>query len=213
MDSSEVFPDSQSLRSLRRRVAREAAFLIYTCQEKEYKQAKTTAAKILGARTLPSNREVAEELDAIAAEHEGPSRLERLLRMRKEALEIMQCLECYNPKLIGSVWRGTAHRNSDIDIVVFSANAEEVMRKIRKKGFKITKAEEILITKGGSKQSSFHVFVSLPSGDVAEIVIRSPEEETKIEKCEIYGDILKGLDLDQLKSVLKNDPYKRFIPE
>jgi len=210
MVSLEAPPDSQSLR---RRVAREAAFLIYTSQEKEYKQAKLRAAKILGARTLPSNREVAEELDAIAEEQEGPSRLERLLRMRNEALEIMQCLEQYNPKLIGSVWRGTVHRSSDIDIIVFSSNRREVMRKIQEKGFRISKTEEVLITKRGSKQSSFHVSVSLPSGDEAEIVIRNPEEETKVERCEIYGDIVKGLDLRQLKRVLKSDPYKRFIPD
>ena len=87
------------------------------------------------------------------------------------------------------------------------------MRKIQEKGFRISKTEEVLITKRGSKQSSFHVSVSLPSGDEAEIVIRNPEEETKVERCEIYGDIVKGLDLRQLKSVLKSDPYKRFIPD
>jgi len=210
MEPSEATRDSQPLR---RRVAREAAFLIYTSQEKEYKQAKIRAAEILGARTLPSNREVAEELDAIAAELEGESRLERLIRMRREALEVMQCLEIYNPRLIGSVWRGTIHRNSDIDIVVFSSNTEKVMRKIREKGFKITKAEEVIISKGGSKQSSFHISVSLPSSDEVEIVVRDPEEETKTERCEIYGDLIKGLNLDQLKSVLADDPYKRFIPD
>ena len=199
--------------SLRRRVAREAAFLIYTSQEKEYKQAKIRAAEILGARTLPSNREVAEELDAIAAEQEGESRLDRLIRMRKEALEIMQCLEQYNPRLVGSVWRGTIHRNSDIDIIVFSSDAEEVMRKIRKRGFKVSKAEEVLIAKRGEKQSSFHIYLSLPSGDEAEIVIRNPEEETEIERCEIYGDIIRGLDPDQLRNVLRSDPYRRFVPD
>jgi len=210
MEPSEAFRDSQSLR---RRVAREAAFLIYTSQEKEYKQAKLMAAEILGARTLPSNREIAEELDVIAAEQEGESRLERLLRMRKEALEIMQCLKPYNPKLIGSVWRGTIHKNSDIDIVVFSSNPREVVRKMQKKGFVISKVEEVIINKRGSKKSSFHVSVSLPSNDEVEIVIREPEEERKVERCEIYGDIIKGLNLDQLKRVLEDDPYKRFIPE
>jgi len=207
-------PDFLSnLQSLRRKVAREAAFLLYTSQEKEYKQAKLRAAGILGVRTLPSNREVAEELDILAEELEGPSRLERLLRMRREALEIMQCLERYKPRLVGSVWRGTVHRNSDIDIVVFSSDVEEVIRRIREKSFNISRAEEVLISKEGRKHSSFHVYLSLPSGDEAEIVIRKPEEEIKIERCEIYGDLVKGLDLDQLKKVLSSEPYKRFLPK
>ena len=46
---------------MRNRVAREAALLLYTSQEKEYKQAKKRASETLGARVLPSNLEVAEE--------------------------------------------------------------------------------------------------------------------------------------------------------
>jgi len=210
MSPSESFRDSQSLR---RRVAREAAFLIYTSQEMEYKQAKIRAAEILGVRTLPSNREVAEELDVIAEELEGESRLERLLRMRREALEVMQCLELYNPRLIGSVWRGTIHRNSDIDIVIFSQSPKEAARRLQDKGFHISDMEEVVISKRGNKQSSFHVSISLPSGDKVEIIIRSPDEEGIVERCEIYGDIIKGLNLDQLKDLLEKDPYKRFIPE
>jgi len=210
MESPEAPRNSQFLR---RKVAREAAFLLYTSQEKEYKQAKIKAAEILGVRILPSNREVAEELDAIAVELEGQSRLERLVRMRREALEIMECLERYRPKLIGSVWRGTIHKNSDIDIVVYSSSTESVIRELREKGFKITKAEEVPISKNGNKLYSFHVTVSLPSDDEVEIVIRSPEEETRIERCEIYGDVIKGLNLDQLKDVLESNPYERFIPD
>ncbi|KYH41976.1 MAG: DNA polymerase beta family nucleotidyltransferase [Candidatus Bathyarchaeota archaeon B63] len=201
--------DSQSLR---RRVAREAAFLIYTSQEKEYKQAKIRAAEILGARALPSNREVAEELDAIAEELEGQSRLKRLLKMRREALDIMECLAAYSPRLIGSVWRGTVHRNSDIDIVVYSSNPEEVMEELRKKGFRVSQVEEAIVTKRGRKESSLHISVSLPSSDEAEVIIREPDEEACMERCEIYGDVVRGLDIDQLRAILKNDPYRRFIP-
>ena len=56
---------------LKRRVAREAATLLYFGAEKEYKQAKDKAAKTLGAHFLPSNREVALELDNVTEEQEG----------------------------------------------------------------------------------------------------------------------------------------------
>ena len=92
---------------LKHRVAREAATLLYFGEEKEYKQAKTKAAQTLGTHFLPSNLEVALELDKIAEEHEGAKRRERLIEMRKEALKIMRLLSAYCPVLIGSVWRGT----------------------------------------------------------------------------------------------------------
>ena len=112
---------------LRNRVAREAAFLLYTSQEKEYKQAKKRATETLGARVLPSNFEVAEELDRIAEEREGAQRKELLLRMRREAREIMTALEDFNPRLVGSVWRGTARQNIDIDILTFSQDPIQLL--------------------------------------------------------------------------------------
>jgi len=209
-----VIPENlNDTRSLRKKVAREAAFLIYTSQEKEYKQAKRKAAEILGARILPSNREVADELDAIADEIEGEARLKRLLRMRREALEIMQCLEDYSPRLIGSVWRGTAHKNSDIDITVFSHDPKDVLKRIAERSFKIIKVEEDIIAEGEDKRSTFHIHIILPSGDEAEIVVRDPKDRIRDEICEIYGDVIRGLSLNELKKILESDPYRRFVPE
>ena len=56
---------------LKHRVTREAATLLYFGAEKEYKQAKQKAAQTFGVHFLPSNLEVALELDKIAEENEG----------------------------------------------------------------------------------------------------------------------------------------------
>ncbi|HYA78053.1 MAG TPA: tRNA adenylyltransferase, partial [Verrucomicrobiae bacterium] len=71
---------------LKCRVAREAATLLYFGAEKEYKQAKEKAAKNLCIHFLPTNLEVALELDKMAEENEGAKRKERLIQMRHEAL-------------------------------------------------------------------------------------------------------------------------------
>ena len=204
---------NSSTSSLRRKVAREAALLLYTLQEKEFKQAKERAARNLGLRILPTNLEVAEELDLIADEYEGESRWKRLIRMRKEALEIMETLKDFHPRLIGSVWRGTANKNSDIDIVVFSQNGRSVVRALSTKGFKIANIEKISVIKDGTSNQVLHIFLNLPSGDKVEIAVRSEEDLTKEEQCEIYGDLKKGLNIVQLKNVLKKNPLQRFIPK
>jgi len=82
---------------LKSRVAREAATLLYFGVEKEYKQAKIRAARTLGIHFLPSNLEVALELDKIAEENEGENRKERLIQMREEALQVMKLLDAYCP--------------------------------------------------------------------------------------------------------------------
>lgn len=204
--------EANRLTDLRKRVAREAAILLYTSQEKEYKQAKKRAAKTLGFRVLPSNLEVAEELDKVAEEKEGPSRGERLFQMRKGALQIMESLKDFNPRLVGSVWRGTAHQNSDIDILAFSQDPKVVLGQLQENKYKITSSEWRSVTKRGKKESSFHIHLVLSSGYEAEVVVRDPEKMGRAERCEIYGDAVTGLSPPQLQKVLKEKPLQKFVP-
>jgi predicted nucleotidyltransferase len=197
---------------LRSRVAQEAALLLYTSQEKEYKQAKKKAAETLGVRIFPSNREIAEELDQIAEDREGTQRRERLLRMRKEAKEIMESLKDFSPRLVGSVWRGTARQGSDIDIITFSQDHLQVLRQLQKHHFKVSRSERLSVTKEGEKESSFHIHIIFRSGDEAEVVVRSLISLEKQEKCETYGDVKTGLSLNQLAKVLKENPLQKFLP-
>ena len=197
---------------MRRRVAREAAVLLYTSQEKEFKQAKERAAESLGARVLPSNLEVAEELDRIADEFEGSERQARLIRMRREALRLMEALEKFQPRLIGSVWRGTARRNSDIDIEVFSSDLESVLEELRGRGFEVVEVERVTAARNKDVVESTHIYLTLESGEKAEVIIRNPEEMGKERLCEIYGDPVRGLGLRELQRVLREDPLKRFVP-
>ncbi|MEM2970633.1 MAG: nucleotidyltransferase domain-containing protein [Candidatus Bathyarchaeia archaeon] len=194
-------------------MAHEAAVLLYTSQESEYKQAKEKAVLNLGIRILPTNIEVARELYLIAEENEGQLRKDRLLRMRKEALEIMSTLRSFNPKLVGSVWRGTANINSDIDIAVYSFDRSLVLKKMEEKGFNVIETQVISGPSQKGAKESFHITVLLSSGDKAEIVVRDPDEKNQKNRCEIYGDIIEGLDTDQLSRILKEDPLKRFVPK
>jgi predicted nucleotidyltransferase len=197
---------------LRSRVALEAALLLYTSQEKEYKQAKQRAAETLGVRVLPRNLEVAEELDRIAEEREGASRKELLLRMRREAHKIMDILRNFNPRLVGSVWRGTARQNSDIDIITFSQDELQVLKQLQKHNFVAESSEWRSATKEGRKEASFHIHIFLPSGDEAEVVVRSPDCLGQPERCEIYGDVKTGLNLNQLAKIIKDNPLQKFVP-
>lgn len=197
----------------RNRVAREAALLLYTSQEKEYKQAKKRAAENLGVRVLPSNIEVADELDRIAEEREGASRKKRLLRMRREAYKIMNALKDFNPRLMGSVWRGTARQNSDIDVVIFCQDQTQVLKQLQKYNFAAESSEWCSVTKEGRREGAFHIHLALPSGDKAEIVVRSPECIGEQERCETYGDTRTGLNLTQLTEIIKENPLQKFVPK
>jgi len=196
---------------LRCRIAKEAATLLYFGSEKEYKQAKLKAAKTIGANFLPTNLEVAMELDKIAEANEGTARKERLIQMRKGALKIMQTLKDYSPVLIGSVWRGTVRRGSDIDITVYHDMPYEILNLIKTIA-KISRTEWTAVTKKGKTEESFHVYIEISSKQPVEIVVRSSDESGYRVKCEVFGDELKGLNIQELERVLKENPAQKFIP-
>ena len=197
---------------LRCKIAREAATLLYFGAEKEYKQAKLKAAKTLGSHFLPTNREVALELDSIAEETEGAARKERLAQMREEALKMMKILEAYNPLLIGSVWRGTIRRGSDIDIALYHDSPSEIANLLKTNGFDVSKTEWTTVTKKGKTESSFHIYCETSGKQRIEIVVRSSEEASRKRKCEIFGDEIKGLSPHELEKLLKENPTQKFIP-
>jgi predicted nucleotidyltransferase len=197
---------------LKQRVTREAATLLYFGAEKEYKQAKDKAAQTFGVHFLPSNLEVALELDKIAEENEGPKRKECLIQMRKDALDLMQLLGEFYPVLIGSVWRGTIKQGSDIDIAVYADDPEEIVNMLKAGGVKILKTGWTTVNKRGATLESFHVYAETQSKHGLEIVARSREEIGKKRKCETFGDELKGLNLKELEKVLETNPTQQFIP-
>lgn len=198
---------------LKRRVAREAATLLYFGAEKEYKQAKDKAAQTLGAHFLPSNLEVALELDKIAEEQEGPKRNERLIEMRKEALDIMKILGAFCPVLIGSVWRGTIKLGSDIDIAVYADEPMSILDVLKVGGVKVTKTSWTTVNKRGVTLASFHIYAQTAAKHGLEIVARSSEEANKKRRCETFGDEIKGLSIKELERTLATHPTKQFIPQ
>ena len=200
-------------RDVRRRVAREAASLLYYGLCEDYKTAKQMAAETLGVKFLPSNLEVALELDRLADEVEGPERRERLVSMRREALRIMELLRDLYPRLIGSVWRGTARRDSDIDIAVYSDDPGEVRRRLEQAGYRVVDYKVVRADKGDRVVETHHIYLETEIGNMAEVVVRPMSElHKKPDRCEVYGDLMTGLGVEELRKVLETDPYKKFIP-
>ncbi len=197
---------------VKQRVAREAAALLYFGAEKEYKQAKIKAAETFGAHFLPSNLEVALELDKVAEENEGEARKDRLIQMRKQALEIMRLLSSFCPILIGSVWRGTIKQGSDVDVAVYTDEPKEILKVLKGAGVKVTRTGWMTVNKKGATLESFHIYALTQARYGLEIVARSQEEAGRKRRCETFGDEIRGLNIKELEKVLEHNPTQKFIP-
>jgi predicted nucleotidyltransferase len=196
----------------RHEVAREAARLLYTGASEEYMHAKEQAAQSLGIETKPSNHEVAVELDLLADEIEGKDRAEFIIKMRGLALGLMSVLSDVKPVLRGSVWRGTARKGSDIDIDVYSNEPGEVKRLLEDSYYEVSSVEENVAASGRETSRSTHIKVLLEDEIEGEVVVRPVEEHGLEVRCEVYGDIKKGLRFPELEKLMNTDPLRKFVP-
>ncbi|KAA9131272.1 nucleotidyltransferase [Marinihelvus fidelis] len=113
----------RKLQMLRRDVAIEAARIMATEGQHNFKMAKRKAAERIGVNprvALPSNIEVEEALRAYQGFYGGESHSEQLQSLRATAAGLMRNLESYRPRLVGPVLDGTADSHSRISLQLFN---------------------------------------------------------------------------------------------
>jgi hypothetical protein len=109
-------------------------------------------------RDLPSNGEIRDALLAMAALSEGPERDKVLFVMRVCALEVMQAMEDFEPRLIGSVSTGHVRRGSDVDVQLFTDDPDAPELRARELGWPF-ETERVTIRKGGAIREYLHLHV------------------------------------------------------
>ncbi|QEG38472.1 HD domain-containing protein [Roseimaritima ulvae] len=139
---------------LRRKIAWEAARLLYAREESEYYQAKRKAARRTASgwvrpADLPSNAEIRDEVRMMARLIEGERpHQDRLQSMRLRAVWWMDQLQMFHPRLIGSVLTGHVREGSDVDIHVFSGNPSAVASKVEDIGMRCELERKRLVKDG-----------------------------------------------------------------
>ncbi len=181
---------------IRRQIALLAARLMYERQESEYFTAKRKAARQLGVdhryrpRDLPANREIRDQIQALANLHEGPKRQQNLKEMRLEALRMMRLLQAFRPRLIGSVLTGHVRQGSDIDLHVFSNNESSITAVLDEQNYRYTTQHKRIIKHNTERffthihiQDRFNFELTLYPEDKAHYVFKSSITGSAIERA------------------------------
>ena len=126
---------------LRRRVAAEAARLMYAREESQYIRAKMKAARRiyrgeLKPGDLPSNREVRNEIHALGRRLAAERQAENLCQMRLAALRMMHILREFCPRLVGGVLSGRVRPGAAIALRVFSDSPQAVAAVLEAEGLR-----------------------------------------------------------------------------
>jgi predicted nucleotidyltransferase len=193
---------------LRRQIAFLAAQLMYSRAETEYFTAKRKAARQLGVdykhrpSDLPSNREIRDQVQAMARVHEGPKRLDRLRDMRIEALRLMRLLARFRPRLIGSVCTGHVRTGSDIDIHVFSDSLALVTDVLGEHALEHD-VEHKRIVKHGVERVFTHIHIYDRFN--YELTLYPEDKVHYVFKSSITGKAIERLSIRELEELLKAD--------
>lgn len=128
---------------VRRQIAWEAARLVFFEREGSLGRAKQLAARrLLGSAfssaDLPSDAEVRDELEALAALSRPPEPAERLHQMRLWTLTLMRRLGSFSPRLVGAVLAGDVNPHSRVRLLLFSDDLEAVAQVLREEHWPFT---------------------------------------------------------------------------
>ena len=122
-------PDTPATTRQRQLIANAAARLMAESGLTDPSQAKRKAALSLGFPDnvkLPDNAEVEVELRLYQRLFQEDEQGERIDRLRQLARKVMTQLQAFHPYLVGSVLEGTAGRQAEIDIQLFTDSTKEV---------------------------------------------------------------------------------------
>ncbi len=190
--------------NVRHSVAVEAARLLYNREYKEYFQAKREAARRQSTTVLPTNSEIHQQLLILADRLEGQGRQHRLEAMRRVALELMEVLSAFTPRLIGSVWTGHIRQGSDVDLNVY-ADEPEGLEEALEQAMISFESERVQSRKAGHEREFLHYHVHHPSGIPVEVTVYPVSEIHHHPTCSITGGPMARGTLPQLRQLLLND--------
>jgi hypothetical protein len=157
-------PARSQIIDLRERLAQESARLMIEHGIVDFGLAKRKAAERLAVANLgalPSNAQIESclvERQRIFAAEETSARVHRL---RLLALDLMQVLRIFEPRLVGPVLAGTATINSNIEVHLFSASIESVAEILNGSGFGASHCERRYRFGGGRVASYPGIRVSI----------------------------------------------------
>ena len=190
--------------SVRHAVATEAARLLYRREYKEYYQAKREAARRQGTKVLPTNQEIHRQILLIAEATEGEERTARLQSMREAAMDVMEHLADFRPRLIGSVWTGHIRAGSDIDLHLYSDDLSQVEYKLQVANlpYQVYHVQ----SKRGQKVMTFtHIKHRHRRGFEVEMTVYPEEEYNLHPTCSITGGPMARASVAQLRELLKKE--------
>lgn len=190
--------------NLRRALAQEAARVMAEHGIRDFLFAKRKAAERFGVvdgSVLPRNTEIEEALQEYQRLFGGEAHLESLQAQREVALDVMQRLKEFQPRLVGSVLQGTATDHDDVLLHVFADRAESVTFRLMDQGvpFEVGERRTRLNAERIVQQPALRLEVD---GQPVEIVVFTVDGIRQAPISPVDGKPMRRADLNEVSSLV-----------
>jgi len=190
---------------MRARIAATAARIMAEDGIDDFALAKRKAARQLGApetEALPRNDEIEEELRAYRALYQPEEHSQRIVELRRIALDAMQALERFSPYLTGPVLKGTAGPYAEIELQLFPESAKEVELFLLERRIAYTTHEGRRFS--GGRAHAMSVFSLAWQDAPLKLSVFDPRDERLALKTSQAGRVMDRAGIAEVGALLRN---------
>ena len=204
--ASDEFPSHKNKKpdQTRRMIAAEAARIMATQAQHNYRIAKQKAAQRLGISmrmALPSNLEVENALRAYQEFYGGQQHTYHLTKMREIALRVMRSLECFYPRLVGPVLDGTANEHARVSLHVFNDPPDRLVVHLLDRGLDFRNEQRRIRWYDGSYRQLPLLVIDVENTEV-ELALFSYTDLRQAPPCPVDGRPQKRAPLSEVENLL-----------
>ena len=193
--------------STRQLIAQEAARMLANGECVDFQSARRKSAARLGCRDqrwFPDNIEIDAALRDYQKLFKGDSQPETLEQLRCAAVQAMEQLHSFTPRLTGPVLDGTADVCSPIQLHLFADTAEELVFYLMERAIPFEQ-EEIKMRHAGGKSKSHPLFAFQAGDTTIELILLSPADRADPPLDSRSDKPCAGSSLSQVKALLAGE--------
>lgn len=190
----------------RAQVAQVAARLMAEEAVPGFAEAKARAAdrlRVHGRRRLPRNDEIEAEIRSYQAFFQADEQPHWLADMRRTALEAMDLLAEFSPRLAGSVLRGTAPREAEVSLHLFTDPPERVATFLLDRG--IPWALDAWVGRFGRGEAELPMYRITPGGQPVRLIVFPDEGPREAPRSPVDGKPMARAGRDEVARLIAEE--------
>ncbi|MFP5349084.1 MAG: hypothetical protein ACLGHO_04500 [Gammaproteobacteria bacterium] len=204
LQSRDDYHPAKSPRTARQRICIEAARIMAEEGVRDFQSAKRKAATRLAlddARDLPTNEEIERALQQHLQLFHGDALANDVRRLRRLALEAMQFLSDFDPRLVGPVLSGTVAPEAEIQLHVRADTPETVDGFLRDRGIPFRMTERRL--RFGDRYQSVPSYRFTADGVNVELYVFDPQDARETPLSPVDGRPMQRANAREVEALLR----------